>query len=538
MYLQRNFYLATAAALAISTAAGAQTTVTEDQAMAAMASISMDRSRADVLTFDSAIFQDGSVVLSNVVIHAPDEPVESIDLVKGKPVEADPFTGADSLITEMRFEAPRLDAEGNFLFDSLTMSGLNQTSPDGEASFDLRTLSIDAPSADLAYLISHGFREPDTDIDPEWLENSELMLGGFGMYGMRVTGDDEAVSDIDFAIESIVFSYDEANAMGHFRLEDLVLSGVDSESGPIAMSMREIRIEGVGGEVVGEWADAMTREDVQGFMQSYMETVTLRPADLFRELSISDIQLASSGVEMGLGELAVINEPVGQLIRSTGGIDALRIAPDMSAPDGAVMAASLGQMGYEELSLSARFNTVYDVESGRVYTEGENYYRLEDGFRIDFSSDISGYDRFAETMARSAVVDENDAAATEALGRDILSALTIHEIAFTLTDESFLDRIVSNMSAQQGMPAEQVRAQLSGMAGIMTMGLSQSLGPDLAMDANRSLMNFIQQGGSLTLRVAPEQAASIGELLLSDTGSGAPDFQALGLSFSHAAEQE
>lgn len=497
-----------------------------------MAAIELDQSRPEALTFETSRYEDGDIILSGVVIYNKSEAELELD-AKGQSIDPNPFLGADLHIEELRFDAPRLDADENFILDGMSMTGLALLGHSTEAVLSLDSLRVDGTSPEFAAVIGEALSVPsggseDVDLDGEGLVAEEVVLSG-----LLLSGVDDQGTDVRMRIDDIRLAYDAEAASSRFVLRELNIDTVTAEQAAVGFRAAELRLEGIDTETFGAWGNLIEQEDEQGFIQDYFQTVMLEPGEMFSLLNIRDVTLTAPGVALALDALTVSNEVNGDITRSRTRMNGLSLVPDAEDKQGAPVAAGLAQMGYEQVTLQAEFNTLYDAENGRVWTEGDNFYRLDDGFRLDVASDTSGYGQLAQVLAVASEADREDPLASQAIGQAVLSAFRINEISLMLTDESLLTRVITRMSDEQQMSQEDARAQLAGAAGLMALGMTQSMGPDFGMQANRALMGFIQDGGSITVSLAPEGEPTIMEMLIPDSKSGAMNFDAMGLSVTH-----
>lgn len=508
--------------------------IPEREAREAMQSVGLNRPIEDAFTFADLRYEDGAMVFTDVVLHNQGEPAPAP--VKGRPVaSSDPFAGHDLAIAELRFIAPRLDVNGAFLVDAMTLSHVSQTGAATNDQMRVGSIEFAGMSANMTQVVLYGLTNAGRgDLPAELTEAGDLVIRAFSMDDFHVTGSTPEASNLDFSIAHLGLTYDEIAGVGSVRLDNMELSGVDAETGPVDFTIRSIRLVGVDTDTFSSWGRQVSDFDDQAFLESYFSTVLLRPAEIFRELVIEDIEIAGAGVMIEMDRLRAENVPDGDITRSTAIFDGLSLSADATHPQGATVAIGLQQIGYPTLSLSGEFTTIYDAGTGRAWSEGDNYYQLEDGFRLDMSTDISGYDRLALLMGRSARIADDDVLAQRALGEDILSAIVLHHFAISLTDQGLLDRVVSTMSRNQGLPAEDVRGQL----GMMVSSMADELPSGIGRDLRDSLLGFFNAGGTIDIRMEPEGERSLEELLRPDAKSGAPDLRALGLSITHVPAED
>ena len=122
---------------------------------------------------------------------------------------------------------------------------------------------------------------------------------------------------------------------------------------------------------------------------------------------------------------------------------------------GEQLAGQLAMLGYETLELTGAGYQTYDPETDlTTYAQGENYWALKDGFRIDFGAKFAG----AKAMAEAGQSDDP----TAALG-DTLENMVLHNMELVLDDDGFMDRAFNAYAAQSGQDPQELRNQVTGM---------------------------------------------------------------------------
>lgn len=171
-------------------------------------------------------------------------------------------------------------------------------------------------------------------------------------------------------------------------------------------------------------------------------------------------------------------------------------------PDGEQFAAALATMGYETLTLSGQGESLYNPETDLVtLSKGKNFWKLNDGFKLDLSGKYAGTKAIAAAQAAS--LDEN--ADPEAMLNAVTESLVIHEISLSLDDDGILDRALNAYAAQSGEDPAAVRGQLSGMFAMAPM-LAQGTGIDTPVitELATALSSFVTEPKVLTITLAPK----------------------------------
>ena len=512
-------------ALSCTALSEAQTRVSRADADAAIAAMGLDRSEADEISFEGARFSRGDYVFTNVVFHMPDDAD-----VSGKAGEGDfnvDFDGEELHVAEMRFASPRIGSDGRVLFDAFVLSGMSAEGDDGE-SFTIENIEIMAPSAEFSAMIADGFANLGEG-DDEDVELGDDPFDRVAVTGLLVR--DTSDDDTTVSMASMVLEHDDAAGLARFSMNDLLIDANDDGS-PVRISLGEIRLEGLSTETTDEWFTAIEADDMPGFMQSYMHAATVNPASIFSQFVLRDFSFAGEGLDLSLAAITANNVERGDEVHSSANIDRLHFSADPSHANGAQIAGGLMMLGYSELNLNAVANTVYEPENGRTYTRGDNYYEVEDAFRIDFSQDIEGYDEYSRQLAAiAAEAAETGNEMSEEATMQALAALQVNEFSVRITDQSILDRAFGAMASQQGIAPEQARAQASALVLLGAASAGPIVPAPLMTELTSAVSGFLNNGGSVTVEMRPTSPTSIGDMMML-VEQEQPDIDRLGISVS------
>lgn len=513
-------------AASISTIGEAQTRVSRSDAQAAIAAMGLDASDTNEISFERGRFARGDYVFTNVVFHIEEEHDDEAGEEGDFNVSLE---GEELRVDEMRFSSPRLAPDGRVMFDAFSMSGLNAAGDDGE-SVVIDLIEIVGPNADFAAMIAEGFAtigegdEDDVDFDIGDDPFDRLALNG-----LRVsdTGDDETTVNLG----SLVLEHDADDEVARFEMNDFLVDAMDDD-GPIRISLSEIRMEGISTETTGEWFTALENDNMPAFMNSYMNAATVNPASIFSEFILRDFAFNGAGLDLSLASITAENEVRRGNVHSSGIVDRLHFSADAESENGAQIAAGLMMLGYSELNMNAVTNTVFEPERGRAYTTGDNYYLVEDAFRIDFSQDLEGYNEYTALMAEliSDAAENGDDAAEEA-AMAAMSALQVNEFSVSISDESILERAFGAMAAQQGIAPEQARAQASALVLLGAASAGPLVPAPLMSELTSAVSGFLNNGGSVTVGMRPTSPTTVGDMMTL-VEQEEPDFERLGISVS------
>tara|TARA_R110000868_G_scaffold374055_1_gene638426 strand:- start:5189 stop:6832 length:1644 start_codon:yes stop_codon:yes gene_type:complete len=501
-----------------------------DQAVAA---IGLNRTNPERLSFERAEFRSGVYTFTNVIFHHTPEAEPGQD----EEPELEEIHAA-----RMIFDSPRLDADGNLLLHAFTLEDI--TSDDGDGAFRIERVSLAEPnpamSADLGRILrGEGDAE---EFDSRWEMYRFALLA---MDNLALTGE-EADGVFAIRLDRLAFIDYATDALGRFEFLGFSMD-VEAEDGPVSVGLAEVSVDGLStSSYSGLMEAAAAGADEAEMMAAYYATDFEDQMDLFDRALFRDFDMRMPGLAVTLDQIEMTMQERNALFESHVELGALRIVPDPTVAMGAEIAASLSLLGYESLEVSMEGNSVYDPQAGRAYTTGENYLELRDGLRLDLATDIGGYREYLanlRTLSAQAVLDaqaredagaktgdESDAETEMAPDYmfDAMDPLTINRIALRLEDRSLLARGFAAGAAVQGLTPEEMRAQAGLMVAAGMMAAPPEIPRTLLSEVAAALTSFINQGGSLSIELAPPVPVTIGELK-TQIEDDAIDFTSLGL---------
>lgn len=169
-------------------------------------------------------------------------------------------------------------------------------------------------------------------------------------------------------------------------------------------------------------------------------------------------------------------------------------------PDGEQFAGALATLGYEKLTLSGAGEQHYDPDADVVtLPKGKNYWKLDDGFKMDISAKYQGAKELAEVSAAANIEADPDA-----MMEVVMNKLAFHQIEIAFDDDGFFNRALNAYAAQSGEDPANLRAQISGMMAMAPMAAGAT-GVDVAVitELASAVSSFVQDPKTLTISLAP-----------------------------------
>lgn len=278
--------------------------------------------------------------------------------------------------------------------------------------------------------------------------------------------------------------------------------------------------------------------DGEAIAKSMIEIMNNNPIDPgYDYFNVSGLDMAVEGVNFAVPKMTnrVIRNKAGQPIRVYAEPYKMTLNANAEGGEfGEQLASGLATMGYDKLTLTGESDADYDPDTDTLtYKTGQNYIKLDDGFKLNFGGKVEGYSSYSKATSQMAL-NGPDAVNPEAMMEDALKDLIIHNFEIKLVDNSIVDRAFNAYAAKSGEDPQQLRNQSVGMLAMAPLMLGGSgMDMELITDTTGALSKFLTSGGTFTLKLAPKQPIKISELVEMEDPSAITK-ETLGFSATHS----
>ena len=496
------------------------------------------------LTYGEASWSNGRYILSDVVMTFPaDDTEEAEDSVDegGKPrpdaEESNSFEVGDEFETahleRMIFDAPRLDADGQAIFDGMAMEGMSAEEDGGADYMRVAYFGVSGINAEMALDLARALRGEAEDFEPDW---SSWRFEDLRLEGVEMVTDDQG-AESRIALDQFALHDNTDVELGQF-----IISGfrVESrgETSPVTVGLDEFSVTGFKTEAYADLMSVIAAGgDEDALMSAYYRSAMNPRMDLFDRFAIRGVLVEAEGVHFALDNLTAQVRQQGTRYITDMTMDSLRLVPDAAQQAGAQLAMALGMLGYERLEMTAETHGIYDEATGRMWTEGDNFLELQDGLRIEIGQNFSGYDAYfanlPEAMAQMEAAGDDEAMQTEA-SLELMRPIVLHNMSVSLVDMSLLERALEAGAAAQGITTDELRIQAGAMIGMGMMSAPPEIPRPLLSQLSTALTSFVNSGGTLTIDATPPEPVSFGTVF-DQIDAGTFDYNMLGLTFTAEA---
>jgi hypothetical protein len=493
--------------------------VSRTQGEAALEVMGLMENAGDALSYDRRRHRNGVFTFTNIVVQVPE--------AEGGEQEYESIH-----IGQMVVQSPRLNADGHVLMYAFEMEDISFHEDEASEGGDVLTIervSLEQPNSSMSADFVEAFTSTNSDFDLSW-ENYEF--GAFAIEGVHFSAPDAEA--VEMEIDRMALNDFDQERLGRFELLGFDMN-VDSSTGPVSFSLSEISADDFLTSAYADMMKAISSDaGEQQIMAAYQSASASHQLDMFSSIAVRGLRVALPGMTLSMDALTADMASIAGRTVAVADMGSLSLVPKIGHPEGMQIAGALGMLGYEELDVSMHSRTVYDEASGRMYSEGDNYIQLNDGFRLELSQDYTGYQAYLAALGNMSpnAGESDDPEVVMAELAELFGPLVVNNVNLRLTDLSILERAIDAGAAAQGQTPEQMRMGASAMVMMGMASAPPALSPELTSEAAAALSAFIGTGGSLIVDMSPNPALRIGDYFASFNAKD-PDLGPLGLSVSH-----
>ncbi len=391
--------------------------------------------------------------------------------------------------------------EGRANFGLMKLSDVTITPAEGsedQSTGKIASIELVNPSPETAAWVASllGKGEP-----APFPEGTALSFDRWMVNGVNFNVSDASGTGL-FTVDSMHISDLKEEKAGLMGLSNLKFDFNEAEGSDVKISLEGFGVKGINYGLFSEALSAGAGASANpAGLTSAIQADPANPG--YDALSVKALKADIVGASVDLASLtsSVSRDKQGRATKIVTDPFSLTVAA-RDNPDGEQFAGALATMGYETLTFSGAGESQYDPDADIVtLAKGKNYWRLNDGFKLDFSAKYAGTKALA--AAQVASLDEN--ADPEAMLTSVMENVVIHQLEFALDDDGIVDRALNAYAAQSGEDPAAVRGQISGMFAMAPM-FAASTGIDTVVvtELATALSSFVTAPKTLTISLAPK----------------------------------
>ena len=500
---------------------------------AALNSLSLAESGAGRLTFSGSKIDGDKAVFNDVVLNLPadtsgptisgpsDEEIADMwaymDANGDGVADDDSGDTIETLKSQMQtttepaippvIKAAKLEFDGLGVFDGQTnfslmkLSDITITPAEGseeQSTGKIASVELVNPSPETAAWVASllGKGEPAPFPEGAALSFDRWMVNGvnFNVSDASGTG--------TFTVDSMHISDLKTEKAGLMGLSNLKFDFTEAAGEDVKVSLEGFGIKGIDYGLFTKAIENSTGPNGDpGALASAIQADPANPGYDVLSLKAFKADIVGASVDMPSLASSVSRDKLGRATKIATEPFTLTIG-SRDNPDGEQFASALSTLGYETLTFSGQGESLYDPDADLVtLVKGKNFWKLNDGFKLDLSGKYAGTKAIAAAQVQS--VDEN--VDPEAMVTAMMDSLVIHQLEIGIDDDGMVDRALNAYAAQSGEDPAAVRSQLSGMFAMAPM-FAAGTGIDTAVvtELATALSSFVTEPKTLTIALSPK----------------------------------
>lgn len=471
---------------------------------------SLTQSGSGRVSFESRDVNGAKAVFRDVTVLASED-----DSVEGASLDDQDgelhLKGADLKAATMEFEGlGMIDGKPNFSRVVLSdISFVPKNPEESNGASKIKSMELVNPSPETAAWIASLFGKDEA---LEMPEGKALAFDLWSMEDLNFQIDEKDGEKGAFLISSVSVLGLKEETMAQMALKGLSFDMTDpADDTNVKASLGGLDVRGVNFGMLSEMGEESGRASASGLFEM-LQNDPANPG--YDSVALDDLKVNVSGAAFDMSKLnsAVSRDKKGRAVKVV--TDPFKMTLGTGEGElGEQLGSQLALLGFEKLELSGQGEQSYDPDQDMVtLAKGKNFWKLEDGFRLDFSGKYEGASAFAAARVQS---EADDAPAdTGTLMEKALQKMLVHDFQMSLADDGFVNRAFNAYAAQSGQDPQQLRSQTAGMMAMAPMmAAGAGIDPELAGEAAAALSSFLTDPKTLTITFAPAAPLRVADLV-------------------------
>lgn len=407
-------------------------------------------------------------------------------------------------------------------FDKMVAKGLVAKGEDGTVRIE--SMAVARPSPAFAAAITEALSRVDELGD---LDGLDLDMDGQDVHfgAMRANNVELEGPDFNGSLDSLAWGEFEDSGEGLFVLEDLKIKGRPEGKPELDITLGSINASGLNMDYFRSMSDKGKGRRGSNPMGQVIKGVSPY-TKTFDTVSFSDVDISMDGLHITTDGGQGKTTKKGDTLVTRQVLQPMVIRFDAEPTDRGMIEAkkSLASLGYDELVITSAQTSELNAKNDTVKIT-DSFLDLKDGFRLSYGYEATGINAVREGVESA---QSNGRSLNERQMQKLTDDITLKSVDIALADKSIIDRGFKLAAEKQGSSPKLLRMQAKSMLMLMGLGVKSEAQGELVGELSRAMGQFIDDGGTLKLRVAPAQPLTVSQLRKLETGD--MGVEALGFS--------
>lgn len=485
-------FLYGAAALALLTACGGggdkppKIDASPEDIAAALADMSLDSSEAGLVRFAGSKVSDGSATFDGFSVMLDED--EELEL-----------TAAKLTVDGLHMS----DQGANFV--SMKFEDMKLTDGDERATLTLADLTIDQPSPALSAWMADLMNTGEPGDFPAL---SDVSFKGVTFGDMKFVASEDDDVDVNFGFSTLALTDFAQGGLGNLSFDDMAFSFVNNYDGSdVSGSLGSYDLDGLK-QTQAEVLETVFKlaDDEDAMVEQIGDLIGSNLLDPGYDRSVlKNLKLNINGLNIDLPSLeqtADYNRD-GKAVASETKPFKLTVNVDPAGQMGAQAQPIMEMLELESLVLSGAGKTKINPDGDSFEAAAkDNYLEVENLMKLSLGTEMSGLSSFYSSLTEAAAqgADEDEAMLAAA------SNLNIGGLELALRDDGVFEKGLNLAGTMMGQDPQALRFMaMAGVAALPSQASEIGIEADLAAELSGALQTFLQEQGTLTLKLDPAE---------------------------------
>lgn len=389
--------------------------------------------------------------------------------------------------------------DGNAAFDRVDFGDL--TMSNDEIDITVNAMSLARPTADTAKALINSLESLSRRADRDFGADADF---GFGALSMKSI--DVSAADVTGQIDQLVWGVDEDSKRADFKVENLDFN-LPQKTSDInsVVTLKHLSARGFNTASLRDGNGLSLRRGYSSILSNFISGFGSfqKPYDT---LKIEAFKYDNAGFNLHIPKVEADAKTQGDITTITQVIAPLNIKlKDSRAGKSNPTYDLFMQQDFDDITLSSSQTTIMDQAKDTLEVK-DGIFDMVDGFRLNFTYETSGLQALSKAKASEAIEK------APKRPQDMLEHLNLNGMTLSLEDKSIVERAL-NISAQiRGKDVNRLKQEMRAALTIAPIVARNDLEKDIASQFGSAFMDFVDNGGTLTVQLAPETPLNFSDI--------------------------
>ena len=375
---------------------------------------------------------------------------------------------------------------------------LDLTIKSEDITLETDALSIARPSPDTAKAIMQSLKDiAKNDIDLDFGDEAEFGFGALSVNNVTIKSD-----ELDGNLEQLIWGIDEDTDLLDAKIENIALDVINVN--PFRGEQNKTTIGLKSASLLGYNKAAFQQaykpgNDNASILQSFSNLYD----KMFDSYYIDSVTVKSPNVDIESGKIEGQAVTKGAITTTTQNIEPMVMTLHNTDPDSPAFTA-ITEVGLDKITIKGSQVTILD-SGNKTVTLDKGVLEMVDRFKMNFTGKASNLPDPVNIDGKSEEEVNSETFAA-------LSDMTLNRLTLSLEDQSIVERGLGLAASMTGKNVNALKREMRAAMVLAPIAAPNEISKDILGQLSGAFMDFIDEGGVLTIEMAPETPLALSKL--------------------------